>query len=273
MENFKEIDLDALNNFLTKKRGITLIQITELKKLLNNNKKILPIVEFTKQEKEVFDYVWSKKIIMGQPEGLINTILSVKYVIEQNIDGDFVECGVWQGGHALAAAMLFKLYNNDKMVHLFDTFEGMTEPSQFDVKTLTGEHAGKKFNELKRENYNEWCYANIELVESHFIQSGVNLEKVKMIKGDVSKTLKIKSNIPQDISILRLDTDFYQSTKDELKILYPILRSSGVLILDDYGSWSGVQKATDEYFETSEFIRPFFQIATLSAGVRCGIKI
>ena len=72
---------------------------------------------------------------------------------------------------------------------------------------------------------------------------------------------------------MRLNADFYQWTKDELEIFYPILRSSEVLILDDYGSWSGVQKATDEYFETSEFICPFFQIVTLSAGVRCGIKI
>lgn len=273
MIDLSKIDLNKLDKLLQKEKGLALISLKELRNLINNQKKYLPIVDLTKKEKEIFDYVWEKKIIMGQPEGLVNTMLSVKYIINQNIGGDFVECGVWQGGHALAAKMLFELYDDNRTVWLFDTFEGMTEPTEFDIKTLTGKHAATKYEQLKRENHNEWCYASFELVRSNLINSGVDISKIEMIKGDVSKTLKNQHNVPKDISILRLDTDFYQSTKDELEILYPNLRKNGVLILDDYGSWNGVQKATDEFFHEYHFARPFLQMATLSAGIRCGIKI
>ena len=64
----------------------------------------------------------------------------------------------------------------------------------------------------------------------------------------MEETLKNGENLPNKISILRLDTDFYESTKIELKYLYPLLVEGGILIIDDYGSWLGSKKATDEYF-------------------------
>ena len=64
----------------------------------------------------------------------------------------------------------------------------------------------------------------------------------------------IEKNIPKKISILRLDTDFYESTKIELEILYARLETSGVLIIDDYGNYKGARKAVDEYFKIKPFL-------------------
>ena len=71
--------------------------------------------------------------------------------------------------------------------------------------------------------------------------------KAIFIKGDVVKTLKEESNLPKEISLLRLDTDWYESTKYEMDILFPILQKNGVLLIDDYGHWKGARKAVDEY--------------------------
>ena len=71
-----------------------------------------------------------------------------------------------------------------------------------------------------------------------------------MIKGKTEDTLKDLQNIPDHISFLRLDTDLYESTRDQLEILYPKLSKGGVLHLDDYGHCPGARKAIDEYFKS-----------------------
>jgi hypothetical protein len=77
---------------------------------------------------------------------------------------------------------------------------------------------------------------------------------VLFIKGKVEET--IPGTLPKEISLLRLDTDWYESTLHNLVHLYPLLRKGGILILDDYGHWQGARKATDEYFARENII-PF----------------
>jgi hypothetical protein len=69
---------------------------------------------------------------------------------------------------------------------------------------------------------------------------------VNLVKGPVEST--IPATIPDQLAILRLDTDWYESTKHELDHLYPRLVSGGILIIDDYGHWQGARQAVDEYF-------------------------
>lgn len=88
--------------------------------------------------------------------------------------------------------------------------------------------------------------------------------QVILIEGDVLETLVKTQNIPGKISVLRLDTDWYESTKKELEVLYPKLAVGGVLMIDDYGYWGGAKKAVDEYF--ADIPRPFLQY-TDSAGI------
>ena len=103
-----------------------------------------------------------------------------------------------------------------------------------------------KLNE--RVNHSEWCYASIEDVQEN-IKEFSEVSKINLIKGDIVNTLNIQSNLPKKISVLRLDTDWFESTKKELEVLYPLLSIGGVLIIDDYGHWGGCKKAVDEYFE------------------------
>ena len=79
------------------------------------------------------------------------------------------------------------------------------------------------------------------------------MKNIILIQGMVENTLLNKDNIPDQISLLRLDTDFYESTKIELEILFPKLVPGGILILDDYGYWSGARKAIDEYFKNTKY--------------------
>ncbi len=86
-------------------------------------------------------------------------------------------------------------------------------------------------------------------------KTGLNKKNIIYVEGKVEETLN--ENIPEKISLLRLDTDFYESTKKELEILYPKIQSGGVIIIDDYGHWKGCKKAVDEYFSDKKNI--FFQ--------------
>ena len=144
---------------------------------------------------------------------LVNTLKSCKYVVENKISGDFVECGVWRGGNSILAKKIFEKLGSDKKVWMFDTFNGMTEPTEFDVKGSTKVQAKVKYQETLTETHSEWCYASIEDVKNNFKDSSINIDSIKFIKGDVLTTLSNKENLPKNISVLRLDTDWYESTK------------------------------------------------------------
>jgi hypothetical protein len=168
---------------------------------------------------------------------------SVKYIIKNNIEGDFAECGVWKGGSCMLIA--YTLMNSGidkKQIFLYDTFEGMVRPSELDGKEGMSRWEANKISETQ----NKWCYASFEEVKTNMEKTGYPFEKVKMIKGKVEET--IPATIPERLSLLRLDTDWYESTRHELIHLYPVLLKHGVLIIDDYGAWQGARKAVDEYF-------------------------
>ena len=215
-------------------------------------------VELTRQERDIIEYVMANKLTMVSYERLWTTLMACKHAIERNIDGDFVECGVWRGGNSLVAAELFKLYGVPKKVWLFDTFAGMTAPTGADVSAVDGKAAQGQFARDQRDTHNDWCYASLGDVRNSFAKKGFTSDSVKFIEGDVCATLVNPTNLPDKICVLRLDTDWYESTKKELEILYPKLTTGGTLIIDDYGYWAGSKKATDEYF-AAHGNRPFLQ--------------
>ena len=171
-------------------------------------------------------------------------IQAIRNVEKRGVEGDFVECGVWRGGNLIIARTLL---NPGRKVWAFDTFEGMTAPSEHDSKFGSDLSADAKFRETTADGYVDWCYASIDDVSRNLADTGC-AEGVKLVKGDVRKTLLDTANLPEKISILRLDTDFYDSTKIELEALFPRVSEGGVVIVDDYGVWAGAKKAVDEYF-------------------------
>lgn len=172
---------------------------------------------------------------------------AVHFVCDKKIEGSFVECGVYRGGSSLLAALVFAGRDEFRDLWLYDTFAGMTPPTEHDIKSgATVDQTNAIFAEMQRSDHNEWCYASLDDVKSCLAKANYPAEKLHYVVGDVTKT--IPGSVPEKISILRLDTDFYDSTKHELEYLYDRLVPGGILIVDDYGSWEGARKAIDEYF-------------------------
>ena len=176
---------------------------------------------------------------------------SIVYINENNIEGDYVECGVYKGGSVMNMALTQLNYNKRVDIHLYDTFEGMTPAGVYDRN-----HAGVAATTLLRRRPRTICICSLDQVKNNLAITEYPKELLHYHKGDVVNTLK--SNIPEKISLLRLDTDWYESTKIELEVLYPKLVKGGILILDDYGYWQGARKATDDYFSTID-INPDFE--------------
>mgnify|MGYP001547072112 FL=1 len=192
---------------------------------------------------------------MTSPERVAALVEAVRYVVANRIPGDFVECGVWRGGSSMAAALALKeLGDVSRELWLYDTYEGMSAPTGEDVD-VAGQSADAKFSQRQlTEDSSEWCRSPIDDVRQNLESTGYPADKVHFVKGKVQDT--IPGTMPAGpVAILRLDTDWYESTRHEMQHLYPALVKGGVLILDDYGYWQGARKAVDEYFTTHN-IRP-----------------
>jgi hypothetical protein len=161
---------------------------------------------------------------------------------------------VWRGGNMIAAALtLISEGCTSRSLFLYDTFEGMTRPSDKDYDYL-GVSAIERLS-VEKKGTGVWCEASIDDVRENIMSTGYSMEQVHFVIGPVENTLL--HTVPESISLLRLDTDWYESTRIELEILYPRLNPGGVLIIDDYGHWKGANYAVDEYFDRLG-TRPFF---------------
>ncbi len=183
---------------------------------------------------------------MTSPERIAAVCDAVRYVVRAGIPGAYVECGVWRGGSSMAAALTFLAEGvSDRDLHLFDTFEGMSAPSEHDMRA--GDHtSAASLLETSGESEKIWCKASIEDVGANMTATGYPQGRIRLHKGMVENTLPTQA--PERIAVLRLDTDWYESTRHELEQLWPRLSPGGVLIIDDYGYWAGARKAVDEFF-------------------------
>lgn len=188
-----------------------------------------------------------KEMTMTSEARMYALYIATQYVIKSNIPGDVVECGVWKGGSTMLAALtMLSLKNTEKSIYMYDTFSGMSKPTDADID-YEGTHSKKIWRKLQKEKYNAWCFIPLQEVQNNMLSTGYPDDKLYFIEGKVEDT--IPKTIPHKISILRLDTDWYESTYHELYYLYPKLAKNGVLIIDDYGHWKGCRKAVDTYLE------------------------
>ena len=181
----------------------------------------------------------------------------VRQVVGQGIQGDLVECGVYRGGCSMAMAIALKdADSTDRTIWLYDTFAGMTRPTVHDVRLHDGYEARQKFEATAlSENSSDWCAAALETVRANMISTAYPEDRLRFVVGPVEETLE--TTYPETIAVLRLDTDWYASTRVELETLVPRVSSGGILIVDDYNHWSGSRKAVDEYF-ARQTSRPIF---------------
>ncbi len=172
---------------------------------------------------------------------------AIRYIVGNKITGDVVECGVWKGGSMMLCALALKaLGETQRQIYMYDTYTGMSEPTGKDIN-LKGERAIDRWRKSQRKDHNEWLFAPLEEVKEAMYSTGYPNENIFFVKGKVEDT--IPKIIPREIALLRLDTDWYESTYHELLHLFPRLSPNGVLILDDYGHHKGAREAVDKYIK------------------------
>ena len=172
----------------------------------------------------------------------------IKEINDKNILGDIVECGVWKGGSSMCAMLsLVQLNAANRNFFLYDTFDGMSEPSDMDADLLGVDAKNLLSQSEKTTEDVMWCYAPIDDVKNNIAKTQYPSNLINYVKGKVEDT--IPETMPNKIAILRLDTDWYESTYHELVHLFPKLVTGGVIIIDDYGHWKGAREAVDKYFK------------------------
>ncbi len=249
-----------INTIIQKYANIFGYQITKISSL-----DVDPIIEQDQKFKRI--YQECKAFTMTSKERMYSLYKSVEYIIEAQIPGDFVECGVWRGGSSmLIAHTLIELKSTDRKIYLYDTFSGMSEPTKDDYTISNKKPSIDRWEKEQKEGYVNWSYTPLSKVQDNMFRTGYPKNNLFFIKGKVEES--IPNTMPSQISILRLDTDFYESTKHELIHLFPILSESGVLIIDDYGHFAGAKKAVDEYFSDESIL-----LNRIDYTGRIGIKI
>ena len=187
---------------------------------------------------------------MTSPERMYALPNAVRYVVANRLAGDITECGVWRGGSMmLIAKALLQLKDTERHLYLYDTFAGMTKPSAKDSTRFEKRTPEESYTASKKEGDDvvHWSYASLQEVQANLSSTGYDQSKLHFVKGPVEQT--IPGIIPERIALLRLDTDFYESSKHEMEHLFPRLISGGVLILDDFGHWEGQRIAVEEYIK------------------------
>jgi O-methyltransferase len=182
---------------------------------------------------------------MTSVERLLALIQAVRHIVRSEVPGALVECGVWKGGSMMAMAhTLIGEGDTSRNLYLYDTFEGMSEPTDAD----RGPDETPAVVRLNRSEKGTgvWCYAGIEEVQANMAATGYPGDRVRFVKGKIEDVIPSQSPVAP-IALLRLDTDWYESTRHELLHLFPLVHEGGVVILDDYGHWQGARRATDEF--------------------------
>jgi O-methyltransferase len=195
---------------------------------------------------------------------------AVEHIVTAGVEGDFAECGVWRGGSAMMMALALRRFGGtDRTIWLYDTFSGMTPPGEQDVQAMSGRSAAAILAGSPKDTEDPfWGIAPRAHVETNLARTGYATENFRFVEGDVLQTLP--AHAPAQLALLRLDTDWYASTRHELEILYPRVTSGGVLIVDDYGYWRGAKQAVDEYFARPDVVRPLLHRIDFTG--RIGVK-
>jgi hypothetical protein len=193
---------------------------------------------------------------------------AVEHLVRNRIEGDIAECGVWRGGSVMAVALtLLRLGEADRDLYLFDTFTGMPEPGPADVPSpYDGYSPLRRWRRAARAG-RQWAGVPAERVRRAVESTGYPPKRIKLVAGMVERTLPAEA--PERLALLRLDTDWYASTRHELEQLYPRLADGGVLLIDDYGHYRGARRAVDEFFAE---VRPAPLLARIDYTGRIGVK-
>jgi len=197
---------------------------------------------------------WKKQVIYEATPtscthfpSLLHLANTVEHIVQNNIPGDFVECGVHMGGSCMVMAGILKHYNSNRRILMYDTYDGVPVPNSSEI-TLEGDNLQNwyKENKLDEDGNSMWCYSSIDDVKYNMNSVGYDGE-IQYIQGDVMNTLP--DNSSNSIALLRIDVDLYEPTQHVLEHLYNKLSNKGSLILDDYGHFPKVKETVDNFLQ------------------------
>jgi hypothetical protein len=189
-----------------------------------------------------------KDSTMASFERLATLWQQVKYLDRYGIAGGLVECGVWKGGCAgiMALAHMHGRSKPEREIHLFDSFQGLPRP---DCRVDGDEAIGLVECEPDGKDLPIGaCVSSMEESRSLLIDTiGYPAELVKIHSGWFTETVPTATRSLGAIALLRLDCDWYRSTAICLDNLYENVADYGVVVVDDYGHFSGCRKAVDDF--------------------------
>jgi len=172
---------------------------------------------------------------------LVNLYDLVQKVNALNLPGDLVECGVWNGGSAALMAVSCRedeYWRKRRNLWLFDSFQGLPKPGKKDGKRAT-------------DSFSEgWCKGSIKKVQRVFAGFGISMEQVIVVPGWFDSTLRTAA--VEQIALLHIDADWYDSVKVALETFYDKIVPGGFVILDDYGYWPGCVEAVDDFLREND---------------------
>jgi len=199
---------------------------------------------------------------------------AVNYILQNNIEGCIIECGVESGNFEHIWINELMKNNSVRDIYLFDTFGGLVEPTEYDYTCKDAKLYQMNKDEVYTtwknnvidEKVNSWCYTPLDKVKQRLNSTGYPENNLHYVVGDVMETLKDKTTIPEKIAILRLDTDWYESSKYELEQMYDNVVKGGIIIFDDYYHWDGQRRATDDFFKNRNINYNFVNIGNFKTA-------
>lgn len=205
--------------------------------------------DFSAEKNNIWDAV--KPYTMTSPERIGVLVDAVRHLVNNKVEGAMVECGVWKGGSSMAVALTLKALGvKDRELYLYDTFSGMSAPTEADVSPFWGKASDTFSRKKTSDDASNWCRSSLNEVRGNLSATGYPAEMLHFVEGKVEDT--IPDTVPEKIALLRLDTDWYVSTKHEMEHLFPRMADNAILIIDDYGCWEGARKALDEYIQENQ---------------------
>lgn len=245
---------NAMRNALVEQR------VASAKKFLEQNSiytSILP--DF------IADYRYSILVTFRGVMQVVNLEEVVQYIGQKHIVGAFVECGTFTGGasaFALRSLMRNEPDRDRRWYYGFDSFEGMPEPTIKDGSRAITWMYGVKADSMVQAKAtgalvgSEVNFADFAKCQKYLLGTGYPETKITLVKGWFQRTLPEYRKQIGPIAILRIDGDFYESTKICLETLFDQIVTGGVVILDDYGGFPGSRKAVDEFLQ-NRHLDPF----------------
>jgi hypothetical protein len=185
-----------------------------------------------------------------------NIEFCISDILKNNIPGDLIETGVWRGGATIFMRALLKVNGvTDKTVWVADSFEGLPEPDPELYPVEAKAHSGKVMAKV----YNHFA-VGLEDVQRNFRAFGLLDNQVRFLKGWFKDTLPAAPI--EKLALIRLDGDYYESTRDGLVNLYDKLCVGGYVIVDDYGEdmWTYCRRAVDEFRAERNIVDPIIRI-------------